>query len=119
MNLGFLASLILVFSTPTFAAEFVAVAKHAGGIQCNEHSGIAIEKMKEELKPILVLRMARKTAHSSQITLCGTPDSWYNVFWIKSEDWPRAREKGFTIFKDAPTRIKSKVVSYRHKAQSL
>lgn len=104
-----------LISIQSWAGDFVAVGKHAGGLQCSDQPGIQLETMKEELHPIPVLRMARKTEGGLNITLCGRPDGWFNVYWIRQADLELARQRGFVVFKTSVA-IRSKIVlNSRHR----
>jgi len=77
----------------------ILVAKPDGSQQCQENSGISLEKMAKDLGSLKVHRQFKQNDGLMRIQVCGAPTGMYNVYEIDQTDLTAAQNVGFKVWK--------------------
>ena len=77
----------------------ILVAKPDGSLQCQENSGISLEKMAKDLGRLQILKQFKVNDGMMRIQVCGAPTGMYNVYEISESDLKMATDVGFEVWK--------------------
>jgi hypothetical protein len=80
------------------ALERIKVGKSNGSRQC-EGGGITLERMQQELGPIVVYKKSVENDGLMRPQVCGAGTGAHNVYEIDAKDVPKAQSLGFRIWK--------------------
>lgn len=77
----------------------VLVGKSDGSRQCENHSGISLEKMAQDLKDIKIYHQSKQNDGLMRIQVCGAPTGLHNVYEIDEIHLKKAKDVGFEVWK--------------------
>lgn len=78
----------------------IKVYKQDGSIQCEDGTGISLEKMSAELSGLTIHQKEKKHDGLLRAQMCGNPTGQCNVFEINETDLAQAEKLGFKIWKN-------------------